>query len=337
MRNFILVADGTKKVMTESKLVMTGYILSGTIGLVESLEGFRSVGYDIIVDDSKVQPYVLNESAALLEGFLDDAKAKLKVALEKVKAGAMSEDSFDKMYNELKAQGKTSSGDRSTVGQGGSSIGNTAASFGSRSGASATVSSRPLSNTSSTSTPSDKADVPKLEGKKLEDKIAGYEKLFKSDISKYKKLLEIAPQMAERFKAEIDALTGANNAKYASLAEGVEGIEDDVKPDVEVPEPKEPTEPEVKKTKLAWGDKELEISFKGNTVTFGTVTGIDGLKEGDTAELNQVSFKIKSGDKQGGTYTTGVLTKTEAKPEVKEDLPVDKSEVDALEALPAVK
>ena len=99
MKKFHLIGEKTTQAFTEAHLVRAGYILAGTVGLVESIQAFKSRGFDVVVDDPATDPYVLTEASALTEGFFDAVKEKLASALQKVKSGEITKGDFDKYYD----------------------------------------------------------------------------------------------------------------------------------------------------------------------------------------------------------------------------------------------
>ena len=280
MKQFHIVGTKATQTMTEAHLVRSGYILSGAVGLVESIESFKSHSFDVVVDDLTAEPYILTESSALTEGYFDIIKEKLSGALKKLKDGEISKDAFDKYYDELKTEGKMSYGkgtftDR--VGGDGAQV-NPAAGFGARGSAGVTSTSSAPRKVFADKPAEDKAE-PTIDKEELAKKIGNYKKMFRLDLSKYKKLFEMDPAAVDEFKAMIDQLTSARDTQFAALSEAEEPKEDveakvaDAVKEQEVkeepkPETTEPKAEPVAETPVAEKSGRFGVKFKDSMVVF---------------------------------------------------------------------
>lgn len=325
MKKFHLIGEKTTQAFTEAHLVRSGYILAGTVGLVESIQAFKSRGFDVVVDDPATDPYVLTEASALTEGFFDAVKEKLASALQKVKSGEISKDAFDKYYDELKSEGKMSYGKGTFTDRvgGDSTQVNPAAGLGARSGSgiSATSSSPRKVFADKPAAPKDDQTISKEE---VDKKIRNYKNLFKADLAKYKKLFELDPAAIDEFKAMLDTMTAKRDEQFAALSEAEEAKpEVDVKPEPEAePKPEvEPKEEPTKPSRFGFKFKNSMMVFEGKPEVGAKVKVIKvdnntNLKPGDEGEITKpveegkpLYVKLTSGEHAGKVYHTDALSK----------------------------
>ena len=219
MKNFYFVSGDLKEVLVESEVVRQGYLLLGTIGLVESIDAFRANGISVIVDNESSEPFILTESSVLYEGWFDTAKEKLGNALKAVKEGILPKDKFEEIYQELKREGKLS--DKADFS--GAVRNMTSTSYNPL--ASAGRFSSPLTTTSSVSSkPHSVAtnEDPKkavMTPEQLAKKVANYKKMFAADVAKYKKIFAFDPTIIDNFRNVLKAMVGDREERFASLTE----------------------------------------------------------------------------------------------------------------------